>query len=50
MRRLLFSKKEYEAALKQFGFTEEQKNRPLSEFSGGQRTRIAFFRAFAFKA
>lgn len=39
-----YFEKEYEAALKQFGFTEEQKNRPLSEFSGGQRTRIAFLK------
>ena len=27
-----YFEKEYESALKQFGFTEEQKNRPLSEF------------------
>ena len=39
-----YFEKEYEAALKHFGFTEEQKNRPLSEFSGGQRTKIAFLK------
>lgn len=39
-----YFEREYEGALKRFGFTEEQKNRPLSEFSGGQRTRIAFLK------
>ncbi len=39
-----YFEKEYEAAIKHFGFTEEQKNRPLSEFSGGQRTKIAFLK------
>lgn len=39
-----YFEKEYEAALKHFGFTEEQKHRPLSEFSGGQRTKIAFLK------
>ena len=37
-------KKEYEAAIRQFGFTPEEKSRPLSTFSGGQRTKIAFIR------
>ena len=36
--------KEYEAAIKKFGFTDEQKHRPLNEFSGGQRTKIAFLK------
>jgi len=39
-----YFEREYEAALKHFGFTEEQKIRPLSEFSGGQRTKIAFLK------
>ncbi len=39
-----YFEKEYEAAIKKFGFAEEQKNRPLSEFSGGQRTKIAFLK------
>lgn len=39
-----YFEKEYEAAIKHFGFTEEQKYRPLSEFSGGQRTKIAFLK------
>ena len=39
-----YFEKEYEAAIKHFGFTDEQKYRPLSEFSGGQRTKIAFLK------
>ncbi|AKA67533.1 ribosomal protection-like ABC-F family protein [Clostridium scatologenes] len=37
-------KKEYESAIKQFGFTNEDKSKNLSEFSGGQRTKIAFIK------
>ncbi len=37
-------RKEYEAAIRQFGFSAEEKTRPLSTFSGGQRTKIAFIR------
>lgn len=39
-----YFEREYEAAMKHFGFTEEQKKRPLYEFSGGQRTKIAFLK------
>ncbi len=39
-----YFEKEYEAAIKKFGFTDAQKHRPLSEFSGGQRTKIAFLK------
>ncbi len=39
-----YFEKEYEAAIKRFGFTEAEKNKPLSEFSGGQRTKIAFLK------
>ncbi len=39
-----YFEKEYEAALKHFGFGEEEKHRRLSEFSGGQRTKIAFLK------
>ena len=39
-----YYKKEYESAIKKFGFSEEDKRKPLSEFSGGQRTRIALIR------
>ena len=37
-------KKEYETAIKKFGFKEEDKNKKVSEFSGGQRTKIAFLK------
>ena len=37
-------KKEYEIAIKQFGFTNEDKAKSLSDFSGGQRTKIAFIK------
>ncbi len=39
-----YFEKEYEAAIKKFGFSDEDKYRPLSEFSGGQRTKIAFLK------
>ena len=39
-----YFEKEYEAAIKKFGFDENQKQRALSEFSGGQRTKIAFLK------
>ena len=39
-----YFEKEYEAALKRFGFTNEDKLKPLSDFSGGQRTKIAFLK------
>ena len=34
--------KEYELLIQKFGFTEDDRKKKLSEFSGGQRTRIAF--------
>lgn len=37
-------KKEYETALRKFGFQEEDKRKLLSEFSFGQRTKISFLR------
>ena len=39
-----YFEKEYEAAIKRFGFTEHDKIKPLSDFSGGQRTKIAFLK------
>lgn len=39
-----YFEKEYEAAIKRFGFTDADKYRPVSQFSGGQRTKIAFLR------
>ena len=40
----LYYRREYESAIKKFGFTDEDKDKTLSEFSGGQRTRIALIR------
>ena len=37
-------KNEYEAAIKNFGFSEQDKNKKISEFSGGQKTKIAFLK------
>lgn len=37
-------KKEYEVALQKFGFKESDKYKKLEEFSGGERTKIAFLR------
>lgn len=37
-------KKEYETAINKFGFTSEDKLKKISEFSGGQRTKIAFIK------
>ena len=35
-------KKEYSIMIKKFGFSVEDMNKPLKDFSGGQRTKIAF--------
>lgn len=40
----LYYKREYESAIKKFGFSETDKYKKISEFSGGQRTRIALIR------
>ena len=37
-------KKEYQTMICRFGFTEEDERKSLSEFSGGQRTKIAFIK------
>ncbi|MBQ1231838.1 MAG: ABC-F type ribosomal protection protein [Clostridia bacterium] len=39
-----YFEKEYDAAIRSFGFTDEDKQKPLSDFSGGQRTKIAFLK------
>ncbi len=36
--------KELSTVIRKFGFTDEDRKKPLSEFSGGQRTKIAFAR------
>lgn len=37
-------KKEYEVLIKKFGFNDSDKSKYLSEFSGGQKTKIAFIK------
>ena len=37
-------KKEYEILIKKFGFSDSDKNKYLKEFSGGQKTKIAFIK------
>ncbi len=37
-------KKEYETAIKSFGFHEEDKYKKINEFSGGQKIKIAFLK------
>ena len=37
-------KKEYEIMLNKFGFTESDKSKKINEFSGGQKTKIAFIK------
>ena len=39
-----YYEKEYDTVLSKFGCTQEDKNKRLNEFSGGQRTKIAFAR------
>lgn len=39
-----YYEKEYMMLLKKFGFNEEERSKFLSEFSGGQRTKIAFIK------
>ena len=37
-------KKEYQTMIRKFKFTEEDEMKPVSEFSGGQRTKISFIK------
>lgn len=39
-----YYEKEYETLIQKFGFTDEDKKKPLNEFSGGQQTKIAFIK------
>lgn len=39
-----YYEKEYDILLKRFGFLPEDKNKLLSDFSGGQRTKLAFIK------
>lgn len=37
-------KKEYQTAIRKFGFSKEDENKKINEFSGGQKTKIAFIK------
>ena len=39
-----YYEKEYDTMLRRFGFSEDDKNKRLSDFSGGQRTKLAFIK------
>lgn len=39
-----YYEKEYETMIRQFGFSQEDKKKPLRAFSGGQQTKIAFIK------
>ena len=39
-----YYEKEYDTMLRHFGFSNEDKSKKLSEFSGGQRTKLAFIK------
>lgn len=39
-----YYEKEYETMLRQFGFSMEDKAKPLNQFSGGQQTKLAFIK------
>ncbi|MBR5407053.1 MAG: ABC-F type ribosomal protection protein [Lachnospiraceae bacterium] len=39
-----YYEKEYDTMLKRFGFTTEDKAKKLNDFSGGQRTKLAFIK------
>ena len=39
-----YFEKEYEVLIKKFGFSEEERKKPLRDFSGGQQTKIAFIK------
>ena len=39
-----YYEKEYDTMLRQFGFTMEDKKKPLNQFSGGQQTKLSFIK------
>ncbi len=43
-------KKDYEVMIKKFGFTENDKNKPIKSFSGGEKTKIAFIKLLLSKS
>ncbi len=39
-----YYEKEYEVMIRKFGFSDEERKKPLKDFSGGQQTKIAFIK------
>jgi ATP-binding cassette subfamily F protein 3 len=39
-----YFEKEFEVLIRKFGFSDEERKKPLSAFSGGQQTKIAFIK------
>ena len=39
-----YFEKEYDVMIRKFGFSEEERKKPLKDFSGGQQTKIAFIK------
>lgn len=39
-----YFEKEYDVLIRKFGFSQEEREKPLSDFSGGQQTKIAFIK------
>lgn len=39
-----YYEKEYEVMIRKFGFSDEERKKPISDFSGGQQTKIAFIK------
>ena len=39
-----YFEKEYEVMIRKFGFSEEERRKPIRDFSGGQQTKIAFIK------
>lgn len=39
-----FYEKEYEVMIRKFGFSDDERKKPIRDFSGGQQTKIAFIK------
>lgn len=39
-----YYEKEYEVMIRKFGFSDDERKKPIRDFSGGQQTRIAFIK------
>ncbi len=39
-----YYEKEYEVMIRKFGFSDDERKKPISDFSGGQQTKIAFIK------